>query len=119
MKRIRQEVIENNSYLEDFHSERQSDADCMNYEEDQKLQEMQEMKQLENILAVEQRQLSEILEEDREEFDNGLDFASGASDVKRLGDNAKTVGSKSNQLSSMQSNDSKRRGIGSGLTTIN
>ena len=40
------------------------------------------MKQLENILAVEQRQLSEILEEDREEFENGLEFASGASDVK-------------------------------------
>lgn len=95
MKRIRQEVIENNSYLEDFHSERQSDADC-NYEEDQKLQELQEMKQLENILAVEQRQLSEILEEDREEFENGCEFASGQSDVKRLGENTKTVGSKSN-----------------------
>lgn len=79
------------------------------------------MKQLENILAVEQRQLSEILEEDREEFENGLEFASGASDVKRL-ENAKTVGSKSNQLSSMQSaksNESKMKGIGSGLTTIN
>jgi hypothetical protein len=40
MKRMRQEAIENNSYLEDFHSERQSDADCINYEEDQKLQEL-------------------------------------------------------------------------------
>lgn len=95
MKRIRQDVIGNNSYLEDFQSERQSDADC-NYEEDQKLQELQEMKQLENILAVEQRQLSEILEEDREEFENGCEFASGQSDVKRLGENTKTVGSKSN-----------------------
>jgi hypothetical protein len=50
-----------------------------------------------------------------------LEFASGASDVKRL-ENAKTVGSKSNQLSSMQSaksNESKMKGIGSGLTTIN
>jgi len=51
---------------------------------------------LENILAVEQRQLSEILEEDREEFENGCEFASGQSDVKRLGENTKTVGSKSN-----------------------
>jgi hypothetical protein len=40
MKRMRQEAIENNSYLEDFHSERQSEADCINYEEDQKLQEL-------------------------------------------------------------------------------
>lgn len=83
---------------------------------------MQEMNQLENILAFEKRQLSEIQEE-REECDNGELVGIPDNSKKIYGSIDKSASGASvsvgvNILSSMVSNTSQIKGIGSGIASI-
>ena len=74
------------------------------------------MRQLEDLLGPEHKQLSEIIEEEREECDNG-ELLGGPSENKftnaTLDKGASRDGS--NVLSSMTSQESKVKGMGSGI----